>query len=126
MKATDKFKMMIVDGEIEIPKTTSELLLVIDRYSIASNFNVDVESKIEELKDSFISTHKTKSNGKPCCYISRIKNGMMNLSNKKFNDVFKALNGVDVTNHIIEQLIIEERIKLIGKKAYLTNQEQQS
>ena len=56
---------------------------------------------------------------KKFCYISRIKEGVLNGKNKKFNNAYKVIYGVDAITRIIQKLIVEKKIKVIGKKIYL-------
>ena len=119
MKAIERLKVMIIDGEISQPKTSGGLVSLLETALFISDCKDDIEDKVKQLKHSFLSMYKIKSGGERSCYISRIKDGMLSGKNKKFNDVFKSLYGVDAIEHVIKQLIVEDKIKVIGKKVYL-------
>tara|TARA_R110000851_G_scaffold60415_3_gene139457 strand:- start:1905 stop:2279 length:375 start_codon:yes stop_codon:yes gene_type:complete len=124
MQLIEALKFRVLEGKIEIPKTPSDLVLNLDCFLSVSKSNDDVGEKLNEFKSMFLSVHKSKSGGKRFCYISRIKGGILGSKNKKFNDAYKFVFGIDAITSVITTLIIEKKIEIIGKKVYLINQEQ--
>ena len=119
MKLIEALKFRILEGKIEIPKTPSDLVLSLDCFLSVSKSNDDVGEKLKEFKHMFLSVHKSKSGREKFCYISRIKGGILGSKNKKFNDAYKFVFGIDAITSVIKTLIIEEKIKVVGKKVYL-------
>ena len=123
MKSTEKFRMIIADGIIPMPKTHGELISIVDQYRFILEFPFDMDLEIELAKDAFVDMHEKKAGGENGCYISRISDGIMGQSRKRFAEVFSIIEGKDLIKHVIERLIVEERIKIIGKKVYLIGEE---
>lgn len=122
MKSQDFFKEQIKDGIIGVPKNENETINLLDRYFEISKIKDEPTKRIEEYKNNFLKVQKYKSTKDGGAYISTIKSGLNTLANKKLNDVVFAWYGVDLTTYAIQRLIVDGKIKLIGKKVYLINQ----
>ncbi len=122
MNPRDLIKEMIYKGEIETPRTDGELITLLERYRVAASVSYCLKERIDAYKDMIITAHKYKSKGEKGCYISRIKQGLNGVSNVILNDVVVAVYGVELMTKAIQELIVEERIKVIGKKIHLINQ----
>ena len=123
MQLIEALKFRILEGKIDIPETASDLVLSLDCFLSVSKCNDDVSEKLKEFKSMFLSVHKSKSGGERFCYISRIKGGILGSKNKRFNDAYKLVFGIDAITSVIKTLIAEEKIKLIGKKVYLIGEQ---
>jgi hypothetical protein len=125
MMPKEEMIVNVASGKIKLPKSPEELLFIMDRFlkvSTTSFSSDELKEGIESFKDDFVAKHKTKSAGKKWCYISAIKDGMMGKKNKKLSYAVKVIHETDLTTLAIQQLIVENRIKLNGKKVYLVTQ----
>ena len=120
MKSQEIFKGKIHKGEITIPSDTVELVSLLDRYMDISKMNDHPKHLIEKYNLAFIQAQKYKSRSCGGAYISAIKQALKTSANKNLNDIVLAWYGVDLMTYTIQQLIVEEKIKLKGKKVYLT------
>ncbi len=123
MESQNIFKDKINSGDISFPASKVELFSLLDRYVEISKINDTPEKLIEEFKESLIKIQKYKSEKDGGTYISRIKGVVKTSANKKLNDIVFAWYGVDLITYSIQRLIVDGKIKLVGKKIYLINQE---
>ena len=119
MQLIEALKFRILESKVDLPKTPSDLVLNLDCFLSVSKINDDVGEKLKEFKSMFLSVHKSKSGRDRFCYMSRIKGGILGSKNKKFNDAYKFVFGIDAITSVIRTLTVEEKIKVIGKKVYL-------
>ena len=123
MKAQDIFKGRVHSGEIAIPGDSYELCLLLESYSKTLEFKGDFYDAVEDYKDSIIVAHKYKSLSCGGAYITALRQARKSNNHTALNEAAESLFGVDLMVYSIQQLIVEEKIKVIGKKVYLINQE---
>lgn len=123
MKSQEIFKGKIHKGEISLPKDTVELVSMLDRYLDISEINDHPHELVEQFKISFIQAQKYKKMKCGGAYISAIKQALGTAANNNLNKIILAWYETDLITYAIQQLIIDEKIKLKGKKVYLTEAE---
>lgn len=123
MTPKDLMKKMIYKGDIETPIDDDGLISLMGRYATASRVDYCLQDRIDLYKDMIIKAHAYKSMSSDGCYISLIKQALRSLSHATLDDVVTAVYGVDLMTKAIQELIVEDRISVRGKKIYLIKQE---
>lgn len=121
MTAAEIMRSMVFTGEIKNPESPAEIVHLMDRFVAASSLSEPLQGAIESYKDSLVNAHSYKSGKKDWAYISMLKQATANEQVGKLDKVVFAVYGVDLITYSIQQLIVDNRIKLNGKKVYLVN-----
>ena len=121
MKAQDIFKGRIYSGEIAMPGDSHELCLLLESYAKAIEFKGDFYSAVEDYKESIIVAHKYKSLECGGAYITALRQAKKSNNHKALNEATESLFGIDLMIYSIQRLVVEGRVKVIGKKVYLIN-----
>lgn len=120
MKPVEIFKSKILSGDIKIPVDEISLISLMDRYSVASSADYDLENKVDKIKDSIITVHGYNAKPDGGCYISSIRRVVIGKSTSVLNGVVQSVYGVDLITYCIQRLIVDGKIRLVGKKVFMT------
>lgn len=119
MNSSEKFKGMIHRSEIAMPQDIGDLITILDRFRVASEFNGDIDKEIEQHKEFFMSVLDSqckidsKNDVGNWAWLSNIKRRTLKSSRNRLLDLgVQAFYGEDLTRHTIRALVFEQKIHI--------------